>query len=72
MNDGGGIRAIPLGKNGIGTSRNVSERGAGNNLEKGLAYFSGIRFEVTLDVDYRGECGRGEKISLFTSDLHEI
>ena len=72
VNDGGGIRAVPLGRNGIGTGWDASERGAGNNLEKGMVHLSGIRFEVALDVDYRGGCGRGEKISLFPSGLHEI
>jgi hypothetical protein len=65
------IRAIPYWEGGIGTSWDVPKLGIGDDREEGKAHFLIIRLEITLNVDNKSRCDRGEQTGLFPSDLQD-
>lgn len=73
--DNGTVGPVPLRKSGIGASRDVPERGTGDNLEECVIHFFEVRFELALNVDNKRGCDRGKQSGLsplFTQRFRRI
>jgi len=70
--DDGGIRAIPFGKSGIGTSWDVPKQDAGDNFEEVVVHLLEIWFELFLDIEEESCCYGGEQTGLSPQKKMEL